>query len=93
MDVKGIVLGYFEDMTIHLNNVVKAGGVAYHEAFHSLFRMAFKNSQRDLYLNAVKTISGGVKVMQVVNTFNIKVLRHTLGILKINAGLRGYQIR
>ena len=59
--LNAVVLGYFEKNVITLNNKIKAGGVAYHEAFHAVFRLAFKDKQRSEYLNAVKTISGGIQ--------------------------------
>lgn len=57
-DVDGVVLGYFENNVIRLNNTLKVAGIAYHEAFHAVFRTGFTNEDRDAYLKAVKIILG-----------------------------------
>jgi len=59
--VTGRALGYFENNAIRLDNVIKAAGVAYHEAFHAIFRMALTPEERTRYLNAVKDILGDIK--------------------------------
>ena len=55
------VLGYFEENVIKLNKLLPVSGVAYHEAFHAIFRLALSNEERAKYLEAAKAILGNYK--------------------------------
>lgn len=61
-DATGVVLGFYEDHMIKLDNTIKAAGVAYHEAFHAVFRSGLLSSERDNYLKITEDILGGVKL-------------------------------
>jgi hypothetical protein len=60
-EVNGIILGMFVDKAITLNNTYKVAGVAYHEAFHAIFRTAFTNEDRAKYFQLVDNAGNGVQ--------------------------------
>lgn len=50
----GIPLGLFKDKVIYLNKISATKGVAYHEAFHAVFRTVLNDSEINRYLSEAK---------------------------------------
>lgn len=61
LDVDGHALGYVRDLMIHLNNTLRAKGVAYHEGFHAVFRNLLNEKQQAFYLKKAKSVLGDYK--------------------------------
>jgi len=61
LDVDGYALGYVRDLMIHLNNNLRAKGVAYHEGFHAVFRKLLNDKQKEYYLKRVGKVLGNYK--------------------------------
>jgi len=61
LDVDGYALGYVKDLMIHLNNNLRAKGVAFHEGFHAVFRKLLTGKQREFYLKRVGKVLGNYK--------------------------------
>lgn len=52
-DVNGIVLGFFKDDIIYLNNNIIVKGALYHEAFHAVFRRIYTPELRRKMLDTI----------------------------------------
>lgn len=54
LKTNGIPLGMFKDKVIYLNSVSATRGVAYHEAFHAVFRTVLNDKEINKYLSEAK---------------------------------------
>lgn len=61
LDVDGHALGYVQGLMIHLNDTLKAKGVAFHEGFHAVFRNLLNEKQQKYYLKKAGEVLGNYK--------------------------------
>jgi hypothetical protein len=61
LDVDGDALGYLRGLFIHLNNTLRGKGVAFHEAFHGVFRNILSLNDQKYYLKRAERVLGDYK--------------------------------
>lgn len=61
LNVDGDALGFMRGLFIHLNNTLRAKGVAYHEGFHGVFRNILSTNDQKYFLKRAEKVLGGYK--------------------------------